>query len=94
VYINRNTYIRTPVLPLLLIVPDAKHATLQCTSLTATRPKCHLTFLPCGLLYVGGQHKAEEIRNQHLGFAASMTSTLPHFKIMHFFFNELVDIVG
>jgi hypothetical protein len=30
-----------------------------------------------------GPHEAktEEIRNQHLGFAASMTSTLPHFKI-------------
>jgi ribosomal protein S30 len=27
----------------------------------------------------------KEFRNQHLGFAASTTSTLPHFKIKHFF---------
>jgi hypothetical protein len=44
--------------------------------------------------FLGQRGKAEEFRNQHQGFAASTTSTLPHFKIKHFFKELVVDMVG
>jgi hypothetical protein len=75
-----------------MCVPEISHSHAKfCLNLTPARLRF---FAAVSKREICVERKAEEIRNQHLGFAASMTSTLPHFRIMHFFFNELVDMVG